>query len=130
MMMITMQAPRCAAPAALIVARPSPGPIQTGPTQSLHVHNSCLCANHGEWPQRNHGVPRPDAAARPHLRYLLRAAVKKGDSVVTGGGLVGKVTKVEDDQVEVEIATGVKVKAVKSTLSDVMPLGGAKPAND
>ena len=57
------------------------------------------------------------------------AAVKKNDTVVTGGGLVGKVTKVDDDYVEVEIASGVKVKAVKSTLADVVdPLG--KPAND
>ena len=72
---------------------------------------------------------RPQQTAMKKHKEKL-AAVKKGDSVVTGGGLVGKVTKVEDDQVEVEIATGVKVKAVKSTLSDVMPLGGAKPAND
>jgi preprotein translocase subunit YajC len=57
-------------------------------------------------------------------------AVKKGDTVVTGGGLVGKATKVDDQFVEVEIASGVKVKAVKGTLSDVTPLGGAKPAND
>ncbi len=57
-------------------------------------------------------------------------AVKKGDSVVTGGGLIGKVTKVDGDTVEVEIASGVKVKAVKSTLTDVTPLGNAKPAND
>jgi preprotein translocase subunit YajC len=57
-------------------------------------------------------------------------AVKKGDTVVTGGGLVGKATKVDDQFVEIEIASGVKVKAVKSTLSDVTPLGGAKPAND
>lgn len=57
-------------------------------------------------------------------------AVKKGDSVVTGGGLIGKVTKVEGDTVEVEIASGVKVKAVKGTLTDVTPLGSAKPAND
>ena len=58
------------------------------------------------------------------------AAVKKGDSVVTGGGLIGKVTRVEDEQVEVEIASGVKVKVVKSTLSDVTPFGSGKPAND
>jgi preprotein translocase subunit YajC len=58
------------------------------------------------------------------------AAVKKGDSVVTGGGLIGKVTRVEDEQVEIEIASGVKVKAIKGTLTDVTPLGGAKPAND
>ncbi|MGH6909716.1 MAG: preprotein translocase subunit YajC [Phenylobacterium sp.] len=57
-------------------------------------------------------------------------ALKKGDTVVTGGGLIGKVTKVEGDTVEIEIATGVKVKAVKSTLSDITPLGGTKPAND
>ena len=58
------------------------------------------------------------------------AAVKKGDSVVTGGGLIGKVTKVETDTLEVEIAAGIRVKAVKSTLSDVNPLAPAKPAND
>jgi preprotein translocase subunit YajC len=58
------------------------------------------------------------------------AAVKKGDSVVTGGGLIGKVTKVETDTIEIEIATGIKVKAVKSTLSDVNPLAPPKPAND
>lgn len=56
-------------------------------------------------------------------------AVQKNDQVVTGGGLVGKVTKVEDQFVEVEIASGVKVKVVKSTLSDVTPYG-ARPAND
>ena len=58
------------------------------------------------------------------------ADVKKGDSVVTGGGLIGKVTKVDVDTVEVEIATGIKVKAVKSTLSDVNPIAPVKPAND
>ena len=58
------------------------------------------------------------------------AAVKKGDSVVTAGGLVGKVTKVEDAFVEVEIAPTVKVKIVKATLAEVTPLGGVKPAND
>jgi preprotein translocase subunit YajC len=56
--------------------------------------------------------------------------VKKGDTVVTGGGLVGKVTKVEDAHVEVELAPQVRVRAVKGTLSDVVPLGGSKPAND
>jgi preprotein translocase subunit YajC len=58
------------------------------------------------------------------------AAVKKGDTVVTGGGLVGKVTKVEDHHVEVELAPQMRVRAVKSTLTDVQPLGGGKPAND
>lgn len=57
------------------------------------------------------------------------AAVKPRDQVVTGGGIVGKVTRVDDDFADVEIAQGVKIKVVKSTLSDVLQ-PGAKPAND
>lgn len=57
------------------------------------------------------------------------AAVKKGDDVVTGGGIRGRVTKVGDEEVEVEIAQGVKVRVVKSTISDVLS-PNAKPAND
>lgn len=72
---------------------------------------------------------RPQQQRMKTHRAMIEA-VKKGDSVVTGGGLIGKVTKVDGDTVEVEIASGVKVKAVKSTLTDVTPLGGGKPAND
>ena len=57
------------------------------------------------------------------------AAVQKNDDVVTGGGLMGKVTKVADDHVEVEIAPNVRVRAVKSTLVNVTPRG-SKAAND
>ena len=57
------------------------------------------------------------------------AGVKKGDQVVTAGGIVGKVLKVDDNYAEIEIAQGVKVKAVKSTIGDVIPPGGT-PAND
>ncbi len=57
------------------------------------------------------------------------AAVQKNDEVVTGGGLMGKVTKVADDHVEVEIAPNVRVRAVKSTLVNVTPRG-SKAAND
>jgi len=47
-------------------------------------------------------------------------AVRRGDTVVTAGGLVGKVTKVKDDnEILVEIADNVQVRVVKSTLSDV-----------
>ena len=58
------------------------------------------------------------------------AAVKKGDRVVTGGGLIGKVTKVTDSEVEVELGQGIKVTAVKSTLTQVIDPTAAKPAND
>jgi preprotein translocase subunit YajC len=57
------------------------------------------------------------------------AAVQKNDEVVTGGGLMGKVTKVADDHVEVEIAPNVRVKAIKATLTNVTPRG-TKAAND
>ena len=57
------------------------------------------------------------------------AAIKKGDEVVTGGGIRGRVTKVTDDEAEVEIANGVKVRVIKSTLSQVLS-PSAKPAND
>jgi preprotein translocase subunit YajC len=56
-------------------------------------------------------------------------AVKKGDEVVTGGGIRGKVTKVSDDEAEVEIAQGVKIRVIKSTISQVLT-GNSKPAND
>ena len=57
------------------------------------------------------------------------AAVKKGDEVVTGGGIRGRVSKVSDDEVEVEIAQGVRVRVIKSTISHVLT-PNAKPAND
>ena len=71
---------------------------------------------------------------RPQQRRLKQhqamvEAVKRNDTAVTNGGLIGKVVKVEENEVELEIASGVKVKVVKSMLSDVRPFG-AKPAND
>jgi len=58
------------------------------------------------------------------------AAVKKGDQVVTGGGLVGKILRVDETYVDVDLGQGLKVKAVKATLSDVVDPMTAKPAND
>lgn len=57
------------------------------------------------------------------------ASVKKGDQVVTGGGIVGKVVKVDDNYADVEVAQGVRLKVVKSTIGDIIPPGGT-PAND
>ena len=59
----------------------------------------------------------------------LIAGVKRGDTVVMSSGMIGKVTKVEDAEVQVEIAPGVNVKVVKSTLSDVRTRG-EPAAND
>lgn len=57
------------------------------------------------------------------------SALKKGDQVITAGGLVGKITKVDDIYAEVEVAQGVRVKAVKSTIGDNVPPAGSA-AND
>jgi preprotein translocase subunit YajC len=55
--------------------------------------------------------------------------LRRGDNVVTSGGLVGKVTKVvDDDQVEIEIADGVRVRQVKSMIADVRVKG--EPVKD
>jgi|tagenome__1003787_1003787.scaffolds.fasta_scaffold16803243_1 preprotein translocase subunit YajC len=59
----------------------------------------------------------------------MLGAVKPRDTAVTTGGLIGKVTKVDDNEVELEVAQGVRVRVVKSMLSDVRP-HGAKAAND
>ncbi len=48
-------------------------------------------------------------------------ALRRGDQVITQGGIVGKVVKVkEDGEVEVEIADGVKVRVIKSTIATVL----------
>jgi preprotein translocase subunit YajC len=56
------------------------------------------------------------------VKALQRAidAVKKGDNVVTGGGILGKVTRVEDSQVEVEIAPNTRIRVLKATLTEVI----------
>ena len=71
---------------------------------------------------------------RPQQRRVKQhqamiAAVKVRDTVVTNGGLVGKVTKVEENEIEIELAPNVRVRVIKGMLSDVRP-HGAKPAND
>ncbi len=63
---------------------------------------------------------RPQQKKMRDLKAMIEA-VRRGDQVVTGGGIVGKVTKVgEDNLVEVEIADGVKVKVVKATITQVL----------
>ena len=57
------------------------------------------------------------------------AALRRGDQVVTQGGLIGKVTKVkEENEIEVEVATGVKVRVVQNTIAQV--LAKTEPAKD
>jgi preprotein translocase subunit YajC len=61
---------------------------------------------------------------RMKAHQAMVAAVKRGDTVVTAGGLIGKVSKVKDDgEVMVEIADNVQVRVLKSTLTEVRSKG-------
>ena len=66
---------------------------------------------------------------RMRLHREMVANVRRGDVVVTAGGLVGKIVKVEDAEVQVEIADGVRVRVVKTTLTDVRSKSEPVPAN-
>ena len=62
---------------------------------------------------------RPQMTARKKHQEMV-SNVRRGDTVVTAGGIIGKVTKVlEGDEVMVELADKVQVRVVKATLSDV-----------
>lgn len=61
---------------------------------------------------------------RMKAHQAMVAAVKRGDIVVTAGGLIGKVSKVKDDgELMVEIADNVQVRVLKSTLTEVRTKG-------
>ncbi len=60
--------------------------------------------------------------AREHREML--ASVRRGDQVVTGGGFLGKVTKVlNETEIEIELAEGVRVRALKGTLQNIVSRG-------
>jgi preprotein translocase subunit YajC len=71
---------------------------------------------------------------RPQQRRLkehrdMVAGIRRGDTIVTSGGILGKVTKVEDNELQVEIADGVRIKLLRSTVSEVRGKGeGGAPA--
>ena len=66
---------------------------------------------------------RPQQKKAKDHREMV-STVRRGDQVVTGGGMMGKVTKVLDENtVQVELAENVRVKVISSTLSDVLSKG-------
>lgn len=68
-------------------------------------------------------ILRPQNKKNKERKEML-SNVKRGDVVVTGGGLIGKVTKVKDDsEVEVDLGEGVRVRALIQTLADVRVKG-------
>lgn len=71
---------------------------------------------------------RPQQKKQKEHKAMI-ASVRRGDQVVTGGGILGKVTKVIDElYAQVEIAEGVRVRVLKSTIIDIPSRTGAAPA--
>jgi len=67
-------------------------------------------------------IIRPQQKRMKEHREMI-SKIRRGDEVVTAGGLVGKVAKVDDDELRVEISDGVRVKVVRSTVSQVRAKG-------
>ncbi len=65
---------------------------------------------------------RPQQKRMREHRDML-SALRRGDRVVTGGGIIGQIVKVSDDEVTIEIAEGVRVRVMRATISSVL----AKP---
>ncbi len=67
-------------------------------------------------------IIRPQRAQIKKRGDML-AAVRRGDTVVTGGGFIGKVTKAGDTELEIDLGGGTKVTALRSTLMEVRVKG-------
>jgi preprotein translocase subunit YajC len=72
---------------------------------------------------------------RPQQRRMkahqkMVAELKRGDNVVLSSGMLGKVVRVEEKEVGLEIATGVTVKVIRTMISEVRVRGEPAPAND
>ena len=72
---------------------------------------------------------RPQQKRAKEHKNLI-AALKKGDEVVTSGGLLGKLVALDDYFVTVQLADNVEVKVQRSAISNVMPKGTVKSASN
>ncbi|MDE2436491.1 MAG: preprotein translocase subunit YajC [Sphingomonadales bacterium] len=74
-------------------------------------------------------ILRPQMKRQKDLQTKI-GGLKKGDQVLTAGGLLGKVVKVDEHYVDVDLGPNIRVKALKSTIADIVPPPGSSPAND
>jgi preprotein translocase subunit YajC len=70
-------------------------------------------------------IIRPQMKQAKEQRNMI-AALQKGDEVVTSGGIVGKVTKVTDTFVNIEIATNTEITVQKQAIQSALPKGTIK----
>jgi len=74
-------------------------------------------------------ILRPQMKQQKALRDKI-GGIKKGDQVVTGGGLIAKVIKVDEHYADLELGPNIKVKALRSTIADVVSPQSGNAAND
>ncbi|PKB25108.1 protein translocase subunit yajC [Novosphingobium kunmingense] len=74
-------------------------------------------------------ILRPQMKRQKDLQAKI-GGLKKGDQVLTAGGLLGKIVRVDENYVDLELGPNIKVKALRSTIADVVPPTGTSPAND
>jgi preprotein translocase subunit YajC len=74
-------------------------------------------------------ILRPQQTRMKKHQETLKA-IKRGDTVVLSSGVIGKVSKVEDTELTIDIAPNTAVKVVRSMVSEVRSKGEPTPAND
>jgi len=76
---------------------------------------------------------RPQQQKQKQMKAMLEA-LRRGDKIVTAGGVIGTIAKVDNDEVQVEIADGVRVRVVRSTITTVLskpePVAAKKPKDE
>ncbi len=72
---------------------------------------------------------RPQSKRRKEQQALM-TSLSKGDEVVTSGGLVGQIKKVEDDFLKIQVASNMELRVQKSAVSATLPKGTLKSLDD
>jgi len=72
---------------------------------------------------------RPQQQKAKEQKAMLNA-IRRGDRIVTGGGLIGTVSKAGDDELQVDLAEGVRVRVVRSTVASVLTRGEPAKAKE
>lgn len=72
---------------------------------------------------------RPQAKRRKEHQALM-SSLNKGDEIVTAGGMVGQITKVEDDFIKLQVAPNIEVRMQKSAVGATLPKGTLKSLDD
>jgi preprotein translocase subunit YajC len=74
-------------------------------------------------------IIRPQNQRAKKMKEML-AALKKGDTVITSGGIIGKIMKISDDEVTIDTGEGGKLRLLRGSIMDVRNRGEMTPAND